>query len=786
MPFEQTQLLGLWQPPPRVGSRMRRPNGKADAQYLGTFLKRLRGESALDDFALLEKFDIPLTELDAYQVVGDAPQPSPTSYAVSKELASAFDHVLLNLGKQLTKNAIEQAHEMGFRILLVGGPVRDVLLGRVALVNDLDLAGDMPQAAFRDLACYAAIEAALPNDREGLKEAWLPRLNVAASGVVHGYRIEGSGGRRGGGFFTAAKFIEYATFKVNYLVLRDGDDEPSFVFGDDAAEDVKWRDVGLNTLLYDPVARTVIDPATALGDLGLRPRDVQQWSGSRVDEGRIIVDPLDIPERAPSFWAGKAAARSLKAIAKFPDADTRPFAEWVERNASPIRAALELQADDRAAFMTHLAPALGSGKTMDDTAFFGVAERLLHVVEGVAPGWFVGAARRQLVEAEAATVSRRGRAGEPRAFGPGAVGAVYLKPAPSGNGFDLGSDVTLPTNGDPETTGRYLAERFGHFASHVVELRGVGLVLAFTDGELWVAEVDDTGAVRKAPKGLAATAARGEGAPVHASTKRTQVTTSPSAEHQPAPVAPAPYRCLPRSDVPMGPIEWYGHGSSGPLHAAAGDSAAPKWCIDAPPLALSDEGRYSAAVVGDAIQVREVSTWVVVAETASPSPTAQVLALESGLGFYAVMADGRDVVTVRLSSGSRPYRSTSGSPAVRCHVVFDEVHLTDAQGAFTGSFAASILSEAEGGPRSIDIVRVGDRAVWAVIPADRPHEVRVGSGRLSRHGRRLDDVRHENSPRRGRSPIDAALWVREPRHSGARLLVVAEGAVEELHIGIAT
>ncbi|WP_333762886.1 hypothetical protein [Streptomyces sp. IBSBF 2390] len=157
---------------------------------------------------------------------------------------------------------------------LTGGFARDVIAGSAAEVNDLDLTGTAPPGRFTDLSKRA-------RRRGGLEF----RAKVSPYSLVCS-AVPPQGGER---------LYEYRTLKTDAFNFP--------ACGSDLETDARCRDFTVNSLYYDPLGHTVIDPTGAgLADLRARPRRLTSLYATedRLDQARLILRAVKFAVR----WAG--------------------------------------------------------------------------------------------------------------------------------------------------------------------------------------------------------------------------------------------------------------------------------------------------------------------------------------------------------------------------------------------------------------------------------------------------------------------------------------------------
>lgn len=126
-------------------------------------------------------------------------------------------------------------HRAGFQIFLVGGSVRDRLLGRP--FHDLDLTTNARPAAIKRLLGQARPD--------------------------HVFEIGAKFGTVGAVF--GDLHVEVTTFRREWYA--DGSRKPNVEFGDDLREDLGRRDFTINAIAQDVTTGAVIDPYRGLADL---------------------------------------------------------------------------------------------------------------------------------------------------------------------------------------------------------------------------------------------------------------------------------------------------------------------------------------------------------------------------------------------------------------------------------------------------------------------------------------------------------------------------------------
>lgn len=194
--------------------------------------------------------------------------------------------------RRALQTALVELAVNGYDVWMSGGLVRDALRSTnqdEPQAGDLDLAGSIPPGTFVEGILRLAGRAELPyqfNPQNGVVALW-----------TSPEREE--------------RLLEYAPLKAE--IDRK---ESAICFGCDTERDAKWRDLTINTLLYDWSRGYVLDPTgMGLGDL---PTPVLRPAG---------VSTLD--------WPGHAAAllfRYLKFVERYPEAEVAALSSFVQDN----------------------------------------------------------------------------------------------------------------------------------------------------------------------------------------------------------------------------------------------------------------------------------------------------------------------------------------------------------------------------------------------------------------------------------------------------------------------
>ena len=154
-----------------------------------------------------------------------------------QEVAKALSNLAENTKNPLLDELGEQFDNAGFELALVGGPVRDAILGRVA--PDLDFTTNAsPEQILKLIAPMASA-------------TWdVGREFGTIAAEVKGERIE------------------ITTYRADSYDLKSR--KPTVEFGDNLEDDLKRRDFAVNAMALRLPTRTFVDPHNGLRDLGLR------------------------------------------------------------------------------------------------------------------------------------------------------------------------------------------------------------------------------------------------------------------------------------------------------------------------------------------------------------------------------------------------------------------------------------------------------------------------------------------------------------------------------------
>jgi poly(A) polymerase len=133
-------------------------------------------------------------------------------------------------------------HDAGFRLVLVGGSVRDLVLGRASQSTDLDFATD-----------------ARPEDTIRVLQGW------ADARYLQGVRFGTVGARKGD------RRIEITTFRQE--VYPDDERKPAVTFGTDLETDLSRRDFTVNAMAVELPGRALADPFGGVRALAARELD---------------------------------------------------------------------------------------------------------------------------------------------------------------------------------------------------------------------------------------------------------------------------------------------------------------------------------------------------------------------------------------------------------------------------------------------------------------------------------------------------------------------------------
>ncbi|MEL0260792.1 MAG: CCA tRNA nucleotidyltransferase [Aquiluna sp.] len=154
-----------------------------------------------------------------------------------QEVAKALSNLAENTKNPLLDELGELFDNAGFELALVGGPVRDAILGRVA--PDLDFTTNAsPEQILKLIAPKASA-------------TWdVGREFGTIAAEVKGERIE------------------ITTYRADSYDLKSR--KPTVEFGDNLEDDLKRRDFAVNAMALRLPTRTFVDPHNGLRDLGLR------------------------------------------------------------------------------------------------------------------------------------------------------------------------------------------------------------------------------------------------------------------------------------------------------------------------------------------------------------------------------------------------------------------------------------------------------------------------------------------------------------------------------------
>src|SRR6267142_1687430 len=145
--------------------------------------------------------------------------------------------MVMPAAKQLSTNIVRTLRERGHQAYLVGGCVRDVLLGREPA--DYDVATDgTPQQVMEIFPQTFAVGAQF-----GVVLVPLPKTESGESAVGPGEKVP---------------VVEVATFRSD-MGYSDGRHPDEVRFSKDPEEDVRRRDFTINGLLLDPITNEVLD-----------------------------------------------------------------------------------------------------------------------------------------------------------------------------------------------------------------------------------------------------------------------------------------------------------------------------------------------------------------------------------------------------------------------------------------------------------------------------------------------------------------------------------------------
>jgi poly(A) polymerase len=136
----------------------------------------------------------------------------------------------------------ERFRVAGFRLVLVGGSVRDLVVGRIDEGADLDFATD-----------------ARPEDTIRVLQGW------ADARYLQGVRFGTVGARKGD------RRVEITTFRQE--VYPDDERKPAVTFGNDLETDLSRRDFTVNAMAVELPGRELVDPFGGVRSLAARELD---------------------------------------------------------------------------------------------------------------------------------------------------------------------------------------------------------------------------------------------------------------------------------------------------------------------------------------------------------------------------------------------------------------------------------------------------------------------------------------------------------------------------------
>jgi poly(A) polymerase len=251
---------------------------------------------------------------------------------------------------------VEAFSAAGYQLYLVGGTVRDLLLGRPS--TDFDLATDAPPAGVKRLL-HAA----------GAEHVW----TVGERFGTIGARLEGA-------------TFEITTFRSEEYAPRSR--KPAVRFGTSLEGDLARRDFTINAIAQDPRTGALIDPFGGARDLAAR---LIRAVGN--PDERFTEDPLRLL-RAVRFVAQldfRLAPDTAAAIARHADRLADISRERIAQEMNKLlvapRAGYGIRLLCDLGLMRHIVPELLAmrGMRQDIYRYKDVFEHTLHVVDNVEP-----------------------------------------------------------------------------------------------------------------------------------------------------------------------------------------------------------------------------------------------------------------------------------------------------------------------------------------------------------------------------------------------------------------
>lgn len=224
------------------------------------------------------------------------------------------------------------------------------------------------------------------------------------------------------------------------------------------------------------------------------------------------------------------------------------------------------------------------------------------------------------------------------------------------------------------------------------------------------------------------------------------------------------------------PVSWCEWGADGPQLVPLAGISSKGAARELQPVALTSDGAQAAACPQGWLKITDVATGSVLRKLRVADDAAVLALRRSQDGFSLVLTEGGDVLSAWVTgtgSGSTVSRTAESPTPVRAVYAAELAHHITQEGTLTGPLARWMAPESSA--RWFDAISLGDRVVWALVPAGVPSEVLVWSGVPAIDPPRMDDVRDEKAPENDGRPVSELAWVREPHDAVARLVVVRDG-----------
>lgn len=271
-----------------------------------------------------------LTAIHSRRVIRDglAPEERLTAqgsikqYGLSPALKERFEEAIFQSTRdwsRVTRPLVDLAATWGYGLWVVGGAVRDLLLGANPKdIKDLDLAGTVPPRLMRSF-----VDSVVRSSPDTAFLGW--KSNTSGLGVVH---LGHPSNQR-----PIDSFLQYASLRQRYDRSDANKRKHHWCFGADLQADMGFRDVMFNTLFYDPVTQTIsAADKRALNDLGFDAHSLGTWTEEAATNARnhLVVRPIELTgaDAVPDSWAAKGFARVVKSIDRNPNADLTPVRDW--------------------------------------------------------------------------------------------------------------------------------------------------------------------------------------------------------------------------------------------------------------------------------------------------------------------------------------------------------------------------------------------------------------------------------------------------------------------------